>query len=211
MRALLLGLEQPHVLDRDHRLVGEGGDEIDLLLREGIDRGPRQEHRSDRQPLAHERNAKHRSEAAASLGFELVELGIGQHVRNMDDPTLQRGPAGHGAAVEAEGMRQHVLLESGRHAMRRNDLEPVAVQPQDGRPLRAAEPRGRLDQRVEHPLQIEGRAADDLEHVGGRGLLLQRLPQLLESRVFSMAMTAWLAKFVTNSICFSVNGRTSWR
>ena len=26
-----------------------------------------------------------------------------------------------------------------------------------------------------------------------------------------MAMTAWAAKFLTNSICFSVNGRTSWR
>ncbi len=31
------------------------------------------------------------------------------------------------------------------------------------------------------------------------------------NRVFSMAMTAWAAKFCTNSICLSVNGRTSWR
>ena len=29
----LLGLEQPHVLDRDHRLVGEGFDQFDLLRR----------------------------------------------------------------------------------------------------------------------------------------------------------------------------------
>jgi len=29
-------------------------------------------------------------------------------------------------------------------------------------------------------LQIEARAADDLEHVGGGGLLLQRLAQLVE-------------------------------
>jgi hypothetical protein len=29
--------------------------------------------------------------------------------------------------------------------------------------------------------------------------------------VFSMAMTAWAAKFLTNSICLSLNGRTSWR
>jgi len=28
-------------------------------------------------------------------------------------------------------------------------------------------------------------------------------------RVFSMAMTAWLAKLWTSSICLSVNGRTS--
>jgi hypothetical protein len=33
----------------------------------------------------------------------------------------------------------------------------------------------------------------------------------LSSRVFSIAMTAWAAKVVTSSICFSVNGRTSWR
>ena len=32
----------------------------------------------------------------------------------------------------------------------------------------------RLDQRVEHRLQIECRAANDLEHVGGGGLLLER-------------------------------------
>ena len=38
----------------------------------------------------------------------------------------------------------------------------------------------RLDQRIEHRLQIERRAADDLEHVGGRGLLLERFAQLVE-------------------------------
>ena len=75
-----------------------------------------------------------------------------------------------------------------------------------------------FDQRVEHGLQIEGRAADDLEHVGGGGLLLQRFVRSavrwrnsLSSRAFSMAMTAWPAKFWINSICLSVNGRTSWR
>ncbi len=33
----------------------------------------------------------------------------------------------------------------------------------------------------------------------------------LSSRVFSMAMTAWAAKFATSAICLSVNGWTSWR
>ena len=36
------------------------------------------------------------------------------------------------------------------------------------------------NQRIEHRLQIEGRAADHLEHVGGGGLLLQRFAQLVE-------------------------------
>src|SRR5262245_2096097 len=43
-----------------------------------------------------------------------------------------------------------------------------------------AQSRRRFHQRVEHRLQIEGRAADDLEHVGSGGLLLQRFPQLVE-------------------------------
>ena len=37
----------------------------------------------------------------------------------------------------------------------------------------------RFGQRVEHRLQIERRAADDFEHVGGGGLLLQRFGQLV--------------------------------
>jgi hypothetical protein len=32
----------------------------------------------------------------------------------------------------------------------------------------------------------------------------------LSRRVFSMAITAWAAKFVKSSICLSVKGRTSW-
>ena len=43
-----------------------------------------------------------------------------------------------------------------------------------------AKPCRGLDQRIEHRLQIESRAADHLEHVGGGGLLLQRFAQLVE-------------------------------
>ena len=37
-----------------------------------------------------------------------------------------------------------------------------------------------FNKRIEHGLQVESRAADDLEHIGGRGLLLQRFAQLVE-------------------------------
>ena len=66
---------------------------------------------------------------------------------------------------------------------------------------RAAEFARRFDQGVEHGLQIERRAADDLQHLGGRGLLLQRFREvararlhLSNSRAFSIAITAWSAK-----------------
>ena len=73
-----------------------------------------------------------------------------------------------------------------------------------------------LQHGFEHRLQLAGRADDDLEHLGGRGLLLSIgeivvRASSLSSRVFSMAMTACAAKFCTSSICLSVNGRTSWR
>ena len=42
------------------------------------------------------------------------------------------------------------------------------------------QPRRRFDQCIEDSLQVEGRAADDLEHIGGGGLLLERLAQLVE-------------------------------
>src|SRR6185295_11118403 len=34
--------------------------------------------------------------------------------------------------------------------------------------------------RIQHSLEVEGGPADDLEHVGGGGLLLQRIAQLVE-------------------------------
>ena len=40
--------------------------------------------------------------------------------------------------------------------------------------------RGQFYQRIEHRLQIERRSTDDLEHVGGRRLLLEGFTQLAE-------------------------------
>ena len=96
--------------------------------------------------------------------------------------------------------------------MRDADEAPALLLPSDADMSASHSRAADFDQRVEHRLQIEGRAADDLEHVGGGGLLLQQiLRSSLSSRVFSIAMTACAAKFCTSSICLSVNGRTSWR
>src|SRR5262249_11576354 len=46
--------------------------------------------------------------------------------------------------------------------------------------VRVAQSDSRFDKRIKHPLQIEGRAADHFEHVGGGGLLLKRFAQLVE-------------------------------
>ncbi len=56
-------------------------------------------------------------------------------------------------------------------------IEDAVAGPEDRSFIRVAQPGRRADQRIEHGLQIEGRAADHLQHIGGGGLLLQRLAQ----------------------------------
>ena len=55
-----------------------------------------------------------------------------------------------------------------------------ALAPKQEGGFRVAQPTSRHHQCVEHCLQIERRTADDLEHVGGRRLLLKRLAQFIE-------------------------------
>src|SRR5262249_6910621 len=43
-----------------------------------------------------------------------------------------------------------------------------------------AEMRSGLDERVQNRLELRHRSADDLEHIGGSGLLLQRFAQLIQ-------------------------------
>ena len=53
LAALVLDfVEQPHVLDRDHRLVGEGRDQLDLLVGERPHRAPHQGNDANRTPFA---------------------------------------------------------------------------------------------------------------------------------------------------------------
>src|SRR5215468_5073378 len=56
----------------------------------------------------------------------------------------------------------------------------VALQSVDHPHVGVAQTNCRLDQRIQYRLQVEGRAADYLEHVGSGGLLLQRFAQLVE-------------------------------
>src|SRR5262249_53373752 len=55
-RALLLGLEQPNVLDRDHRLVGKGADKLNLPVRKRRDLCFPQGYYSEWNALAQQRN-----------------------------------------------------------------------------------------------------------------------------------------------------------
>ena len=56
----------------------------------------------------------------------------------------------------------------------RRQPDHVALGAEDRGLIGIAQPRRGLDHHGKHRLQIEGRAADDLQHVAGRGLVFQR-------------------------------------
>ena len=93
--------------------------------------------------------------------------------------------------------------------MRRNEVQGLAVPAIDISKFGVADANGILQHGCKHRLKIAGRAADDLKHLRRGRLLLQRFREVggafgevvvrwrssLSNRAFSMAMTAWAAKF----------------
>ena len=86
--------EQPHVLDRDRRLVGEGRDQLDLLVGEWPYLCARQGQNADRHALAQHRNAKDRAEVAQHLRLAQSVFRISLNVGNVNDLAVkQRSPS----------------------------------------------------------------------------------------------------------------------
>jgi hypothetical protein len=65
-----------------------------------------------------------------------------------------------------------VAFSFARDAKVGDQPQHVSVLLKDEAQISPAKLSGRLGQCVEHDLQVKGRAADDFENVGGRGLLL---------------------------------------
>ena len=98
--------------------------------------------------------------------------------------------------------------------MGRDEVKKLTIPPVNVSKRGVAKPSGFLQHGGKYRFELARRTADNLKHFRRRCLLLQRRlvrARSFSSRAFSMAMTAWLAKFFTSSICFSVKGRTSGR
>ena len=88
LRSLLQFVEQAHILDGDHRLVGEGLEERDLSLREELRLGTEDRDRANRDTFSHQGNAEGRAEAQASrVRAALREFAhVGLQVSDVDRP-----------------------------------------------------------------------------------------------------------------------------
>ena len=174
--------EQAHILDCDRRLVGESRDKLDLLVGE-----------RPRLLIA--------SISKTPIGTPSRSSGTPRTVRNppifcaLDQRVFRIGQ-------ERQGYERFLPSNSARpttdpRPARSDDLpcnpsnsasEAVDRGPNESRPpsgrdrwthLSASHRRAADSISASSTVcKIEGRAADDLEHVGGRGLLLQRFAQL---------------------------------
>src|SRR5262249_1131852 len=93
---------------------------------------------------------------------------------------FKQNASGYRSSVESKRVTCDELVEFRRQPEALFEVEDLAPWSAYGHRVGLAQPRRRLDERIEHCLQIERRAADDLEHVGGCSLLLQRFAQLVE-------------------------------
>jgi len=138
----------------------------------------------------------------------------------MHDPAFKRHSPGDAVATGDHGSVAHDRPMLGlRCTVRtRHKAVDLALAYCDVSGIGAAKPDGRFDHCVQHRLHIGGRAADDLEHVAGRGLVFERLfevaragLQFAEQSSVLDRETACAAKFCNSAICLSVKGRTSVR
>ena len=94
--ALLQFTEQPRVLDRDDRLVGEGANQLDLPLGERLDPLPRQSSMiADRLALAQQRYAKRVRTLPTVIDLGSGVFRVGGDIGDQTTLPSRRAPAGN--------------------------------------------------------------------------------------------------------------------
>ena len=96
----------------------------------------------------------------------------GKDIFDLLDPPVQGYAPGHGFAVPSERVLGEIVLDLGRQAYRRGELELVAIQQVDLDSLTPAEPPRTLRHGSQHGASIRGGPAQsDQDRVGRRQLL----------------------------------------
>ena len=213
-------LEEPHVLDGDHRLVGEGLQQLDVAdgkatrLAPGDDDCDRMG--SPSRSIGTDRMLR-QPPANVSRGIERV----GEHVFDLVAPRGSRiarpeawsaavGRGGYTAAAPSSAPEDSCGGRRGAAALRRAVYGTRCAR-------RIGSPRLATIVSKTGWTSV-GELADHAQDLAGRRLLLQRsrpgrgcASSSLKSRTFSMAITAWSAKVSRSATCRSVKSCASVR
>src|SRR5262249_23204385 len=129
----------------------------------------------------HEGQRKYRMVLADLLMLDQLVFRIGHRIENLYGRAFEQRAPDRTLASRCIARALGLVLKGGTKLIGRLHAEKAVDSWTSNTPhIGLAQFCRRLDQGIEHSLQIEGRPADYLEHVGGRGLLLQRLAQLVE-------------------------------
>ena len=126
-RARLHLVEQPHVLDRDHCLVGEGLDQRDLRIGERLDLQAISQNDAEQFIPFEHRDGENGPERFDVLRPERI-FWVGLHIVNVDRPALERGTARCAVPAGPDRMVRHPLLELRRRVVVRYHAEELAVE-----------------------------------------------------------------------------------
>src|SRR5215831_14858961 len=163
-------LEEPHVLDSDHCLVGEGFQELDLCRRKGADLGAACRQRSNDVPPLTKRSRQ--VGVVVAGGTERWKVALIANIRN-----VERAVLAYPAILRSFNTQCFAASRYGHGTkMSPNDLHVPFNEPQYY-VINPANPRGALGDSVEDWLHVRRRAADNTEHFRGRRLMLQRFAQ----------------------------------
>ena len=176
-------VEQAHVLDGDHRLVGESPGQRHLLVVEGAG-GPAQDADHRQRLLAaqqrHEQArtvAQRAGQVAHARKLQRADGGVG----DVDDAALQQGRPGRAAAVQRPGLQEAAAALARRAVGGKGQrLDHVAARHRNGHRAAVEQPLAGLHDGLEHRLHVGGRTADHRQDAGRGRLLLERLLRLVE-------------------------------
>src|SRR4051812_19047211 len=163
----------------DGRLVREGRHKFNLLFGKWTSFRARENNDADRHALAHHGHPQDGAEIADPLAFGEGVVRVGGYVGNVDDGSFKQRAPRRGAAVGRYRNRFDQIHELIGKPETLGAIEFFASLACNGALLGVTQPGCRFDQRMQHRLQVERRAADHLQDVGGGGLLLKGFGEIV--------------------------------
>src|SRR5262249_6688516 len=183
--ALAQFVEQSRVLNGDDGLRREVRQQLGLLVGEWQHLLAVYGDHADQFIFLEHWHAQIRANAALldSGNAQRITFGVGsisRNISNMHDLLRLGGAAEAGSSARVEYRFTHPSLYIGWwRAIHGDSAESISFTQIHGAELGCADTRRILQHGLEHRLQLAGRTADNLQHLRGRGLLLQRFTEVV--------------------------------
>src|SRR5262249_313107 len=167
--------EQSYVLDRDGCLVCESLDQRNLFVGERLDLRLDETDDAFRSSFPEHGDCENRPKGEHLLRLVECVFWVCLDVDDLHRAALEYRPAHRCSPASADGGALPQFQKFARQIMSGHCAARIAIVTENHSSVRATEPDGRSQERIKYHLQVERRATNHLEHIGGGGLLLKGL------------------------------------